>query len=448
MKSAKSFRFEIIAKDSKTKARAGKIVTPHGVIETPCFIPVGTRATVRSLTPQDLEEIGVQILFGNTYHLHLAPGEDVVEEFGGLGNFMGWSGPTITDSGGFQVFSLGSERKERLPNLLDSTHSLNDSSALVFAPSSNLAREDFLKDQPKEKLFKSSFRGESRPPALVGITNDGVIFRSHLDGSLHNFTPEKSIEIQKKLGADIILVFDQCPPYPSSYQDTKKATERTHEWAVRSLKRHGLLRGKQALYGIVQGGVYKDLREESAKFISGLDFDGIAIGGVAVGESKKQMRDVLDYVSPILPDEKPRHLLGIGEIDDIFDCIERGMDTFDCVIPTRFGRYGIIFVSPPEGTIKNRFRIDINKTAFAKDPPTSQARALRAGKSPIDENCHCYTCQNFTRGYIHHLFRVQELLAYRLASYHNLYFVVKLVSNIREAIINNRFQEMKKEWLG
>ncbi|MBI2613905.1 MAG: tRNA guanosine(34) transglycosylase Tgt [Candidatus Levybacteria bacterium] len=388
------FGFKIIKKDSKSKARVGRITTVHGVIETPSFVAVGTQATVKGLSPKDIKEAGVQLLFGNTYHLHLRPGEDVVKKFGGVGKFMGWNGPTITDSGGFQIFSLG---------------------------------------QKKIKILQ-----EDEEANLVNIADDGVIFRSHIDGSKHTFTPEVSIEIQKKLGADIILAFDECVPHPSTHEYTKEAMQRTHHWAPRSLKAgqgKQFYPWKQALYGIIQGGIYKDLRQESAKFISALSFDGIAIGGVSVGESKKEMRDAIDWSMPFLPSEKPRHLLGIGEIDDIFDAIERGIDTFDCVIPTRFGRYGIVFVSPQEGNIKNRFRIDINKTIFAKD------------QSPIAKDCLCYTCQSFTRGYLHHLFRAQELLAYRLASYHNMFFINDLVKKIRKGILNDEFAKFKKQWL-
>lgn len=394
------FKFSITQKDTKTRARAGEIMTPHGVIQTPAFVPVGTKATVKGLTPQDLKECGVQLLFGNTYHLHLRPGEDTVSEFGGLAKFMSWNGPTITDSGGFQVFSLG---------------------------------------QKKIKLFADE---EETEVNIVNITDDGVKFRSHIDGSSHMFTPEKSIEIQKKLGADLILVFDECAPHPSTYEYTKIAMERTHKWAVRSLEASQTenlklkTKNTQWLYGIVQGGIYKDLREESAKFISNLDFNGIAIGGVAVGESKKEMRDALEWTVPFLPEEKPRHLLGIGEIDDIFDAVEWGMDTFDCVIPTRFGRYGIAFVSPPEGNIKNKFRLQLSKTAYAKD------------SGPIDKHCGCYVCQNFTRAYIHHLFRAEELLGYRLVSYHNVFFLIHLVKDIRQAILDGRFGQFKKEWFG
>ncbi|MCL5439206.1 MAG: tRNA guanosine(34) transglycosylase Tgt [Patescibacteria group bacterium] len=401
------FGFDISFKDKSSRARIGKISTPHGVIETPAFTPVGTQASVKSLDPKDLKETKTQIFFGNTYHLHLRPGEEVVKKFGGLAKFMGWDGPTITDSGGFQVFSLAQK--------------------------------------------KGRSRNQEEEINLVKITEDGVVFRSHIDGSLHEFTPEKSIEIQKNLSADIILAFDQCPPYPASYEDAKKAMDRTHEWAVRCLNsklkaQKSKLQLKiqnfnQAIYGIVQGSVYEDLRKESAKFIgdlalSGVEgFDGIAIGGVAVGESKVEMLRAVEWVVPLLPEEKPRHLLGVGEVDDIFEIIERGIDTFDCVIPTRLGRTGFLFVGPKEGNIKNRFRIDINKSVFAKD------------QEPVTKNCNCYVCQNFTRGYLNHLFIGRELLAYRLASYHNIYFINDLVEKIRNAILNGEFKKMKREWL-
>lgn len=401
----KSFSYKLVARDKKTKARAGEVLTPHGIIQTPAFVPVGTQATVKSLTPLDLKGIGAQVLFANTYHLHLRPGEDMVKKFGGLGRFMGWRGPTMTDSGGFQVFSLAG-RASRLPHAPDDAY---HSQAPIFD-------KDVLQ--------------------LVKITDNGVEFRSHLDGSLHYFTPEKSIEIQQSLGADIILAFDECAPYPSTYEYTKKAMERIHNWALRSLKAaQGKLVNKQALFGIVQGGVYKDLREESTKFISALAFDGIAIGGVAVGESKEEMLKVLDWVIPLLPEDKPRHLLGVGEVDDIFEIIKRGVDTFDCVIPTRLGRTGFIFVSPPEGNIKNRFRVDVQKKVW------------QSSKTPLDKDCRCYVCQNFTRGYVNHLFRAGELLAYRLATYHNLYFVINLVKKIRESILEGRFEKLEKEWI-
>ncbi|MBU2632338.1 tRNA guanosine(34) transglycosylase Tgt [Patescibacteria group bacterium] len=385
------FSFKVLKTDSKSSARVGQLSTPHGVINTPCFTPVGTQATVKALSGEDLREIGVELLFGNTYHLHLRPGEDVVKKMGGLSRFMSWNGLTITDSGGFQVFSLAKTDKKR-----------------------------------------GAGEGEAE---LVRITEDGVKLHSHIDGSVHYFTPEESIKIQQKLGADLILSFDDCPPHPATHSHVKRAVDRTHRWAKRSLSQHKKTKNEQALYGIVQGGIYKDLRIESAKFISALDFEAIAIGGVAVGESKKEMLKVLDWVVPHLSKSKPRHLLGVGEVDDIFEIIERGIDTFDCVIPTRLGRTGVIFVSPSEGNKKNKFRFDITKAKWV------------TSKLPLDKNCNCKVCKNYTRGYINHLFRAKELLAYHLASYHNTYFLINLTKKIRQSILENKFEKMKKEWL-
>jgi queuine tRNA-ribosyltransferase len=405
----KSFKFKILKQDKKSKARVGQITTPHSVVNTPCFVSVGTQASVKTLSSEELVEIGTELLFGNTYHLHLRPGENVVKKMGGLAKFMSWNGPaspktasrggpTITDSGGFQVFSLANKRK-------------GDNSVEV-----------------ENKNFESSLR------PLVKITEDGVEFRSYLDGSLHYFTPEESIRIQQDLGADLIIAFDDCPPFPSDHKHVADAMERTHRWAVRSQNQHKKGNGGQALFGVVQGGVYEDLRKESAKFISSLDTEGIAIGGVAVGEGKKEMLDVLDWTVPYLAPEKPRHLLGVGEVDDIFEIIERGVDTFDCVIPTRMGRTGFAFISPKEGNLKNRFRIDIKKVKW------------QTSKLPLDANCDCKVCQNYTRSYISHLFRAQEILSYRLLSYHNTYFINRLVKKIREAILEDSFQILKKQW--
>ncbi|OGH05185.1 MAG: hypothetical protein A2W22_05970 [Candidatus Levybacteria bacterium RBG_16_35_11] len=385
------FEFKIIKKDKKTKIRAGVFTTPHGIIKTPMYVPVGTQASVKALTPNDLKEIGVQIFFSNTYHLHLRPGEKLINKFGGLGKFMGWNGPTMTDSGGYQIFSLGDRLEEKNPE--------------------------------RTKLIK--------------ITNDGVKFWSHLDGSTHFFSPEDSIRIQHDLGADLIVAFDECLSYFLTEKEVEKVLPRIHNWEKRSLdyhKKHS--KGKQFLYGVIQGAAFKRLRKISTDYITSLDFDGIAIGGVAnAGESKKAIYDVINWVIPDLPEEKPRHLLGVGEVDDIFEIIERGIDTFDCVIPTRLGRTGFIFVSPKEGNLKNRFRIDIQKAKWA------------SSKLPLDQNCNCYVCQNFTRAYVHHLFRTRELLAYRLASYHNVYFVINLSKKIRESILKDKFNVMKKEWL-
>lgn len=398
-------KFTISQKDKASHARVGEIHTAHGMVKTPSFVPVGTQATVKGLSPKDLKETGTQILFGNTYHLHLRPGEDIIKEFGGLGKFMGWEGVTITDSGGFQVFSLGQKK------------------IVVFDPGNHVGKV---------------VEGDDEDARLVKITDKGVAFRSHIDGSQHFFTPEQSIKIQKKLGADVIVCFDECAPHPSTYEYTKEAMLRTHAWAERSLKEFQNKETTyfdQALYGIIQGGVYEDLRIESAKFIASLPFDGIAIGGVSVGESKKEMRQALEWVHPHLPEEKPRHLLGIGEVDDIFDGVAMGMDTFDCVIPTRFGRYGIVFSGPPEGTVNNRFRVDLTKTIHAKD------------HGPVTKECLCYTCQHFTRGYLHHLFKADELLAYRLASYHNVFFLNNVTQHIRQSIVDGTFDKMRETWL-
>jgi len=389
--------FKIIHKDKNSRARAGELHTSHGIVETPAFVPVGTQATVKSLTSEDLQTIGVQVLFGNTYHLHLRPGEDTVAHFGGLGKFMGWNGVTMTDSGGFQVFSLARYRKfgkQELPN------------------------DDGQAD-------------------LVKITEDGVIFTSHLDGSQHSFTPEQSIAIQKKIGADIILALDQCTTYPITHESAKADMERTHRWAIRSIqamKHKGTF--NQALYGIIQGSIFADLRRESAAFIASHPFDGFAIGGVSVGETKQEMHAAVERSIPFLPENKVRHALGIGDVDDIFEIIERGIDTFDCVTPSRLGRVGHVFAMPPEGNLQNRFRYDITKVQFAQD------------SMPLSVCCDCYVCKNFTRGYIHHLFRAKELLAYRLATYHNIYFIIQLTRKIRTSLLENRFAALKKQWLG
>jgi len=378
------FKFEIIHQDKKTKARLGKIKTDHGEIETPAFVAVGTAASVKSLTPEEISQTGAQIFFVNTFHLHFRPGEKIIKKFGGIHKFMNWNGPIISDSGGFQVFSLAREKETN----------------------------------------------------LVKITNRGVEFRSPWDGTKDFLSPKKSIAIQKDLGTDIILCLDDCTPYPVSFQEAEESLKRTHRWAEESLKAYQKLKSKQALYGIVQGSVFKDLRIASAKFISCLPFAGIAIGGVSVGEGKKKMKKILEWTGPLLPENKPRHLLGVGEIDDIFTLVKEGIDTFDCVMPTRLGRMGQILIKNLKSETQHpNFTYDIAKTKFASD------------KKPLDPQCDCYVCQNFTRAYICHLFRSRELLAYRLATYHNLYFVNKLASQIRQAIKENQLEELEKEWL-
>ncbi len=421
-----SFSFEIFHKDSKSRARTGVIHTPHGDIQTPSFVPVGTQATVKSLTPEELHTLGVQLFFVNTYHAYLRPGIDVIQKFGGLHSFMHWNKPLITDSGGFQVFSLGQKRYVNI----------------AISESAVLDREKFTKNVSKHVAVKEHVYPDDYRPVgeLVRIDDDGVTFTSHWDGSEHRFTPEKSMEIQHILGSDIHISFDECTPYPTTHAYAKKAMERTHVWAKQSLAAHVSLSEKsrkgnyQALYGVIQGSVYEDLRKESAKFIRSMDFDGIAIGGVSVGESKKEMVDVLHWISPLLPEDKPRHLLGVGEIDDIFALVEAGVDTFDCVQPTRLARMGKLYVRQINPNTK-RYELDISKTQCTQDT------------KPIEEDCACYTCQHFSRAYIHHLFHVRELLAYRLATIHNIYFIQRLVNEIRDSIAKNSFLDCKKQWL-
>lgn len=363
------------------------------MLTKPTFVPVGTQATIKSLTPQDLKEIGVEIFFCNTYHLYLRPGDKTVKKLGGLHKFTRWDGKLITDSGGFQVFSLGRERGS------------------------------------EGKLIK--------------ITEDGVEFTSHLDGSKHFFTPEKSLQIQHNLGADFIIAFDECTPYPSKKEYAQKALDRTHRWAIRSLKEHKKINKKNnqdlKLYGVVQGSFYKDLRQESAKFICDQDFDGIAIGGVSVGESKKEMRQAVDWVLPtILKTKKPIHLLGVGEIDDLFDFFGRGITSMDCTIPTRLGRSGYFLnrTGNIKVDLKNRFKTKIESLKF-KD-----------NQEPLDPNCNCYVCKNYDKAYIHHLFKTQELLAYQLLTYHNLAFMINTQNLIRQALKDGTFLKLKKQWLG
>jgi len=415
------------------RLRLGEIQTPHGIIKTPAFVPVGTQASVKSLTPEELDTLGVQLFFVNTYHTYLRPGVEAIAKFGGLHRFMGWDRPLITDSGGFQVFSLARRSRYSIPG---AGRRAFFSTVTPFLDGDVEAYGERL-DGCAKKVSPTSAPGST----LVKITDDGVEFRSHWDGSKHFFTPEKSIEIQHQLGADILLAFDECTPYPTTHAYARRAMERTHVWAERSLAAHAKSKKcQQALYGVIQGSIYADLRKESAKFISNLPFDGLAIGGVSVGESKEEMEQVLKWVVPLLPENKPRHLLGVGEIDDIFTLVENGVDTFDCVQPTRLARMGHLYINPTNTTnttnpTNKKWEIDITKQIFAKDI------------NPIEKDCLCYTCRHFSRAYLHHLFRVRELLAYRLATIHNLYFVISLMGEIREAIKTGRFLELKKQWL-
>ena len=399
-------RFEIQSRDPATRARAGVIATAHGLVETPVFMPVGTRGTVKSLTPDDLCEHGAQIILGNTYHLYLQPGHALIARLGGLHGFSGWHGPILTDSGGFQVFSLvyggiADEVKGRRPTL-----------------QTNLK------------------------PGMVKVTEDGVLFRSYIDGSKHLFTPEKSIEIQKGLGADIILCFDELPPFRAGYDYTARSLERTHRWEQRCLAFHQQTFGgkglpfsppnpDQALFGIVHGGVFPDLRRQSAEYLAELPFDGLCIGG-SLGADKPQMREVVDMAVPYMPDHLPRHLLGIGDVDDLIEGVARGIDMFDCVSPTRLGRHGAALVRDPE----RRWKLNVLNASVREDP------------GPLDPRCGCYTCRHFSRAYIHHLYRAQELLGIRLLSLHNVAFLLDLMRQIRASIQEGRFGELRAEWLG
>lgn len=395
------FSFETLA--TQTSARRGRITTPHGVIETPAFIPVGTQASVKTLDIEDLKTIGAQAVLANTYHLYLRPGSELVRQFGGLGKFMGWDGPTFTDSGGFQVFSLGFGLEHGVSKI------------------SNIFPDE---DQDIRRVSK---------PKLMKVDDEGVSFRSHLDGSSHRFTAESSIAIQQQIGADVILAFDECTSPLHDERYTAEAMARTHSWAKRS-KEAWSNRAQQALYGIVQGGAYRNLREESARYINNLDFPGHAIGG-SLGKNKRDMYDILEWSMPLLNDSKPRHLLGIGEIADLFAGVARGIDTFDCVAPTRMARNGAVYISPDQGGApENKFRINIGAAKYRED------------KGPIDSNCDCKACASHSRAYIRHLFASGEMLGMRLATLHNLRFIELLMAEIRSAIQDNTLYELAERW--
>jgi tRNA-guanine transglycosylase len=389
--------FTITHKDKNSRARTGTIYTEHGMIPTPIFMPVGTQATVKSLDVHDLEELDAKIILSNTYHLHLRPGEDIIASFKGLHNFMNWSRPILTDSGGFQVFSLG-------------------------------------KDLDNTKVKSEELGNQGR---LVEIDNDGVTFTSHIDGSKHRFTPESAIEIQHKIGADIIMAFDECTPDDAEEKYIRDAMDRTHNWAERCIKEHEKnpkYHGyRQFLFGIIQGANNEELRKQSAKIISDMNFNGIAIGGESIGYNMEATKNILDWINPIIPEDKPHYTMGVGFSPmDLFDVVERGVDMFDCVAPTRIARNGTLF-SKFAGA-ENKYRININNAKYKKD------------KGPIDKECSCPTCKSYSRAYLHHLFSTSELLAYRLATIHNLHFFINLMSEIRRAIKENRFTELKKEW--
>ena len=362
------FKFTLEKKSSQCKARTGTIETNHGVIKTPVFMPVGTRATVKAMNNDELKSIGSQIILSNTYHLYLKPGQEIIRKADGLHKFMNWDKPILTDSGGFQVFSLSKTRK---------------------------------------------------------ITEEGVQFRSHIDGSKHFISPEKSMEIQNDLGSDIMMAFDECVPYPASYEYTEDSMKRTLRWLKRCKDYHKNT-DKQNLFGIIQGGMYKDLREYSAKNTIDFDLPGYAIGGLSVGEPRDLMIDLLDFTTDFMPENKPRYLMGVGTPDYLFEAVEHGDDMCDCVLPTRIARNGTALTSKGKLVVKNaKYKDDF---------------------SPLDENCDCYACKNHTRAYIRHLLNVDEILGARLLSIHNLRFLIKLMENIRKSIEEDRYLEFKDEF--
>lgn len=359
-------KFEIFKRDSR--AREGRLILARGTVNTPAFMPVGTNATVKAISPHELKEIGAEIILSNTYHLYLRPGMDVIERAGGLHRFMSWDGPILTDSGGFQVYSLS---------------------------------------------------------ALREITEEGVWFRSHIDGSLHFLGPEQVMKIQGILGSDIAMVFDECTPYPSSYEYTLRSMNLTLRWArrCRDLKNQG-----QALFGIIQGGIYRDLRMECLRRLVDMDFDGYAVGGLSVDEPKELMYEIIDYLGEAMPEDRPRYLMGVGDLLDVLYAVEKGFDMFDCVMPTRNARNGTLFTSLG--------RLSIKRAEFKYD------------SSPLDPDCNCYTCRNFSRAYLRHLFLTKEILSMRLNTIHNLHFYLKFFRDMRRAIEEERFGEFRRYWTG
>jgi queuine tRNA-ribosyltransferase len=361
------FSFQIEHKDANSPARTGFFRTAHGVVRTPIFMPVGTQGSVKALTPEDLWSLQVEIILANTYHLFLRPGHERVARLGGLHSFMHWQGPILTDSGGYQVYSLGALRK---------------------------------------------------------ISPEGVSFRSHLDGSSHFLTPELAVQIQEDLGSDIAMCLDECTPYPATYEYARYSLELTRDWALRCKKAHS--REDQALFGIIQGSTFKDLRRESALSIQEMEFDGLALGGLSVGEEKGERQDIITSTLPLLPEEKPRYLMGLGTPEDLVEGVGAGADMFDCVLPTRNARNGMLFTWKGPVIIK--------KAEFAEDP------------QPIDPDCGCYTCRNYSRAYLRHLYQAKELLSYRLNTLHNIYYFMELMQRLREAVAQDRFITFKEDF--
>ncbi|MDI6728311.1 MAG: tRNA guanosine(34) transglycosylase Tgt [Thermodesulfovibrionales bacterium] len=361
-------------KNSDNKSRTGVIETSRGIIHTPAFMPVGTQGTVKAMSPEELKEIGAEIILSNTYHLYLRPGHEIIHQLGGLHKFINWSGPILTDSGGFQVYSLSSLRK---------------------------------------------------------ITEDGVGFRSHIDGSLHFLSPEKAMEIQAMLGSDIAMTFDECTPYPAEYEYAVKSLELTTKWARRckeflSSLQPSAFSHQPSLFGIIQGGMYKDLRKKSLEGLMDIGFDGYAAGGLSVGEPKDEMYEIIEFLAPLMPEDRPRYLMGVGDLMDVLVAAENGFDMFDCVMPTRNARNGTLFTS--------RGRISIKRTEFKTDP------------EPLDPDCKCYTCRNYSKAYLRHLFLSKEILSMRLNTIHNLYFYLDFFRKMREAINKGTFKQFKKYW--
>ncbi len=362
------FQFDLIKQDSATSARLGKMTTPHGIVNTPAFMPVGTQGTVKSMLPEEIKNCGAEIILGNTYHLYLRPGHETIKKLGGLHRFMNWPDPILTDSGGFQVYSLGALRK---------------------------------------------------------ITPEGVIFRSHIDGSKHFLSPQKAIEIQEALGSDIMMCLDECTPYPATFSQTEESLKLTVKWA--DLCKTAQTNNEQALFGIIQGGTYLDLRKQAVEQLIPLDFDGYALGGVSVGEPKEIKYKITDSITPLLPANKPRYLMGVGTPEDIVFAVSCGIDMFDCVIPTRCARHGLLFTNEKNVVIKNaRWREDNN---------------------PIEQTCDCYTCRNYSRAYLRHLYVAGEILAMVLNTIHNVRYYMRLMEQIRTALKEGRFLEFKNDFL-
>ena len=427
--------FKVSHYSTKSKARLGTIHTSHGVIQTPAFVPVGTKGTIKALLPSLFKDIGVQVCFVNTYHLVTHPGPEIIAKAGGIHNYSKMNIPLMSDSGGFQVFSLAGSVSLRAKR-----------SNLIKIATSSGSAETARNDK---NTRKASVRGEELP-LVEKISEDGVKFRSLYDGQLIEFTPEKSMEYQRQIGADLLMAFDECTYYPATHEYAEKAMNRTHEWLKRciaqvaSYKVHQVIKSpdnikldnfqlynfktnhEQYLYGIIQGGTFEDLRIQSAKFIAEQNVSGVAIGGVSVGETKEEMRQQVKWVAPYLPADKPVHLLGVGQIDDIIDLVKYGIDTFDCVEPTRLARMGTVYQLEMINNKSTNKQIDINKSIF------------KADLTPLDEKCTCYVCQNFTKSYLHHLFKQREILGYTLATYHNLWVMERVMEEIRKLIGEDR----------